>query len=303
MIKKTVIFTDYNCNNQCVFCIDAAKRGMAPRNTREIKMEMMASRQRGTTYIEFIGGEVTIRQDCLTLISTARKLGFTTIAMATNGRMLSYLEFARKLIDSGLTNIILSIHGHTRELHDQLTRSGGSFDQLMAGLSNLRRLGFDKIGSNTTIVNQNYRQLPEIGRFLLDNKINNSEFIFVDPNYGGAKADFLGLVPKISQAAPYIRDCLDLGRVAGSGHWHARYVPLCYFPDHLDQISELDEVKKFNTEHIAPDFINLNVEASRAQAGRTKAEVCGKCRLNDRCEGIWKEYAARYGLDELEPLL
>ena len=301
-IKKTVIIIGYACNNRCVFCIDENKRKLYNKTTQEIKNEMIEAKNRGTTYIELIGGETTIRPDALELVSFAKDLGFNTINMATNGRMFSYLEYTKKMIKAGLTDIIFSIHGHNAEIHDNLTKSLGSFKQLLAGLNNFKKLGFDKIGSNTTIVKQNYKYLPQIGKFIFDQGIRNSEFIFVDPSYGAAYDNFQELVPKISKIAPYVRKCLDIGKKNKIPHWHIRYVPLCYFQDHLNQISELQEVNTFKTEHLAPDFENFNVEESRKEIGRERTKKCKGCKLFNKCEGIWKEYIRHYGDEELKPI-
>lgn len=301
--KKTVIIWGYKCNNRCCFCIDSEKRDFAVKSTEEIKKEMADSRRRGSTYLELIGGETTIRPDAVSLVNSAKQLGFKTIAMSTNGRMYSYPDYAQKMIKAGLTDIIFSIHGHNEKLHDSLTRSPGSFKQLLAGLENFKKLGFKKIGSNTTIVKQNYKFLPQIGQFVYDRGIRNSEFIFVDPTFGGAKTDFYKLVPKISKIVPYVKKCLDIAKRHKVLHWTIRYVPLCYFENYLDQISELLEVKKFHTEHLAPDFKNRDVEKSRAIVGRIKPKRCRKCRLNNICEGIWQEYAKHYGDKELKPII
>ena len=302
-INKTVIFTNYQCNNSCIFCIEENKRNMPARTTVEIKNEIVKAKKRGTTYLEFIGGEFTIRSDALELIKFAKENGFKTIMIATNGRMLSYEKYAKEFIKAGLTSIVFSIHGHNEKLHDSLTRSKGSFKQLISGLKYFQKLKFSNIGSNTTIVKQNYKYLPEIGKFIFDLGIRNSEFIFVDPNDGAPKKNFEKIVPKISTAAPYIRKCLDIGKSNKIDHWHIRYVPLCYFKDYLTQISELDEVEKFKTEHIAQDFENLSVEISRAQVGRIKPLKCQSCCLHKKCEGIWKEYIRKYGDNELKPIL
>jgi len=301
-IKKTVIIIGYKCNNHCRFCIDIDKRELPNKTTQEIKNEMIGAKKRGTTYIELIGGETTIRPDALELVSFAEELGFKTINMATNGRMFSYLEYTKKMIKAGLTDIIFSIHGSNAKIHDELTQSSGSFKQLLEGLKNFKKLNFNKIGSNTTIVKQNYKYLPQIAKFIFDQGIRNSEFIFVDPSYGAAKNNFKELVPKISQIAPYVRKCLDIGKKNKIPHWAIRYVPLCYFQDYLDQVSELQEVKTFQTEHLAPDFENFNVEESRKKIGRTKPDKCKKCRLFNQCEGIWKEYIKHYGDKELKPI-
>jgi len=304
-IKKTVIITGYRCNNKCRFCIDDNKRDMPDKSTQQIAREMISAKERGTTYLELIGGETTIRPDILTLIELAKKLKFQAIVMATNGRMFSYDNFASKIVKAGLTDVIFSIHGHNARLHDSLTRAPGSFDQLKRGFNNIKKLlGSRHVGSNTTIVKQNYKDLRKIGEMIYGFGIRNSEFIFVDPTYGGAHTYFHEFVPKISDAAPYIKKCLNIFKEQDDiSHWTIRYVPLCYFQDYLSQVSELDEVKHFQTEHIAPDYHNYDVEGSRAVVGREKPKKCENCKLYNKCEGIWKEYLKHYGGKELKPVI
>ncbi len=300
-IKKTVIITGYGCNNRCQFCIDADKRHIPEKTTKEVMLELISAKGRGRSYLEIIGGEPTIRPDIFQLIKFAKKLKFKTILIATNGRMLAYEDFAQKFINAGVTSIIFSIHGHNAELHDKLTQVQGSFDQLKRGIQNVQKLGFKNIGSNTTIVKDNYRYLVKIGRFIYNNGIHNAEFIFVDPTIGGAKKNFKKIVPRISDAAPYIKKCLNFGERIGAQHWHIRYVPLCYFPEYEHRISEVYEVQHFQTEHLAPDFQNHEVENSRLIYGRQRTSRCKKCDfLARKCEGIWKEYIKHYGDKELK---
>jgi len=306
-IKKTVIFAGYSCNNNCRFCINWDKRTIPDRSTLEIKREIVGAKNRGSTYLEIIGGEPTIRKDILKLVSFAKEMGFKTIMMSTNGRVYSYKGFAEKMLSAGLNSIVFSIHGHTAKLHDSLTQSPGSYSQMKKGIENVReaagKLGLKiSIGSNTCIVKQNYKYLPQVGRYIQSLGIDNAEFIFVDPNYGAAFRFFDKLVPRISEIAPYVQKCLDIGKKSKAGHWHIRYVPLCYFQDYLGQISELEEVKTFQTEHVAPDFYNPDAEKGRATIGRAKTEKCRGCKLYNICEGIWKEYLRHYGDGELQPI-
>jgi MoaA/NifB/PqqE/SkfB family radical SAM enzyme len=172
----------------------------------------------------------------------------------------------------------------------------------MKAVENVRNEGLERIFGNCTVIKQNMKHLPDIGRLFLKLGIHHVEFIFVDPTYGGAYTNFNGLVPRISEAAPYIRETLDIGRKGGTRDFVARYVPLCHFPDHLDQISEIREVQTFRTRHWAPDFKNDDVGASRVQAGRAKTDKCVGCSLYDSCEGIWKEYLRRYDDSEFMPV-
>ncbi|MGC8851774.1 MAG: radical SAM protein [Minisyncoccia bacterium] len=307
-IKKTVIFAGYHCNNRCIFCINYDKRNIPSPSTKDIKKEIILAKKRGSTYLELIGGEPTIRPDIIELIQFAKKIGFNTIMIATNGRMLSYYEFAEKILKAGLNSIVFSIHGHNAKLHDSLTQVPGSFKQINQGIKNVKEIIKKmhlnvSLGTNTTIVKQNYKYLFQIGEYIRKLGLYNAEFIFVDPSYGGAYNFFDKLVPKISEIAPYVHKCLDIGKKYKIPHWHIRYVPLCYFTDYLNQISELHEIEIYdNTEHVAPDFYDEDAIRNRQEKGRLKTKKCKGCILYNKCEGLWKEYIKRYGDAELKPV-
>ncbi len=301
-IQKLVLFTGFSCNSRCHFCIDLNKRDLPDKSTRQIISEMVQARGQGVEYLELIGGETTVRGDFLPIVAKAKGLGFRDIVVVTNGRMLSYPEFARRTVAAGVTDLIFSIHGHDAKLHDELTYAPGAFDELLRGIENVRALGFKRVFANCTVVKQNMRRLPDIGRLFAKLDIHHVEFIFVDPTYGGAYTNFKGLVPKIADAAPYMREALDVGRAWGTRNWCVRYVPLCHFTDYLDQVSEIREVELFRTRHWAPDFKNDDVGPSRMAAGRAKTSACEGCAIYDRCEGLWKEYIRHYGDRELSPV-
>lgn len=299
---KIVLFTGYACNNNCAFCIDADKRGLPQKTTAELLAEVLRAAKRGADILEIIGGEATIRPDFARVVAAAKKLGIKEVACATNGRVFADPAAARRIVAAGIDSLIFSVHGPAARIHDALTRSPGSFAQLKRGLANLKALGFNAINGNTTVVKRNMTALPRLAEFYVRHGVRNVEYIFVDPNYGGAKNDFKTLVPRISAAAPYMRSALAIGRRAGMDQWKARYVPLCHFTACLDQISELNEKKLFLTEHWAPDFKNTDAIGSRAAVARAKTPRCRGCALCRACEGIWVEYLKRFGDGELRPV-
>ena len=300
--QKLVLFTGFSCSSHCHFCIDLNKRDLPDKSTRLIVEEMVQAKAAGVEYLEMIGGESTIRGDFIPLIRTAKKLGFKDIVVVTNGRMFADPEFATATAAAGVTDLVFSIHGPDAKLHDEMTYVPGAFDELIRGVANVRAAGLKRIFGNCTVVKQNMKRLPEIAALFLKLGIHHVEFIFVDPTYGGAYTNFHGLVPRISEAAPFMRDALEVGRRGGTRDFVVRYVPLCHFTDYLDQVSEIREVASFLTRHWAPDFKNDDVGAGRVAAGRVKTERCAGCSLYDRCEGIWREYARRYDDSELHPV-
>jgi len=273
------------------------RKDVADKTKDDIKKDILFAKKSGTNYLEFVGGEPTVRKDFLEIIAFANKVGFDTIMFATNGRMLSNKDFVMRIIDNGVNSIVLSIHGNTSALHDSLTLVPGNFDQLMKGLQNLKEIGFDNIGSNTTIVKQNYKFLPEIGEFIYNLGIRNSEFIFVDPTHGAPKNKFSDMVPTYEEVSPYVNKLLSFGKKKDVKHWHIRYYPFCFIDEeNHDRVSEKYEKEIFHTEHIAPDFVNENVTKSRKNMGRAYVEKCDVCKHIDICEGYWKEYIKQMGI-------
>ncbi len=294
-IKKTVLILGYECNNNCIFCCHSDRRGaIKGRNAAEIKKSIFEARKNGSSYLELIGGEPTIRKDIPELVSFAKKVGFETIMFATNGRMFSNADFTRRIIVAGVNKVVFSIHGHNEELHDSLTRSPGSFTQLLMGIANLKQIGFKNIESNTTIVRQNYDYLLKIGNMLISLGIKNSEFIFVDPTNGISEKTFFDIVPTYPEISFQINHLLDLTK-ENSVNWRVRYYPLCFIKkEHHDKVSEIHENAIFLTSHIAPDFINHSVQEGRKIFGMTKIEKCKGCEYDSICEGYWKKYLETY---------
>ncbi len=296
--RKIVIITGYTCNNNCRFCYDGnKKRKIRDLSLDEIKKMLIDGRRKGFSYVDFIGGETTIRSDIFDMISFAKKIGYKIINVTTNGRMFYYKKFAKRIVESGLTGTIFSIHGNTPNLHDYQTRSKGSFKQLVEGLKNLQELGI-YISANVTITKLNYKFLEQIAKFLIKEGIKSAEFIFVHP-FGYAYNDFDVIVPTYSEVRPYLQKALDIGIKNIATHWVARYVPFCFMQGYEKYMSEVTEP---HMEHIGPDFSDTNVKEHRKENVREKLEKCKECKYDLICEGPWKEYTERRGWSEFIPI-
>lgn len=296
-MKKVAIITGYTCNNNCVFCYDKEKRGIKDLNTTEIKNTLSQSRNLGCQYLDFLGGEFTIRKDASELIAFAKRLGFQVISVTTNGRIFTYKRHLQRFVDAGINSIVFSIHGHTPELHDAQTKVDGSFRQLMKGIENAKKLGFE-VRTNTTINSFNYKNLPEIAEFLIKTGTTNAEFPYFDPT-GKTPEDIKTIMPQVSKASPYIQKAMDIGNKNKIKHWHVRYFPLCYLKGYEHNLSEAQSL--FEQEmHFGPGFSNTQVDNSRKAINKVKSESCKKCIYDNYCEGLWKDYAKVFGTHEIK---
>jgi MoaA/NifB/PqqE/SkfB family radical SAM enzyme len=299
---KTSIIMGYECNNNCRFCYDGGyKRTLPPMTTKQVKRELMQARRRGSTFVDLLGGEPTIRRDILELVRYARGLGFRTISLTTNGKLFYYRDFAERMLAAGLNSAVFSIHGHTPELHDYLTRSN-SFRYAAQGLKNLKGLSRDfYICTNTVIVRDNYRFLPQIAENNARLGADGMEFMFIHPR-GNALMDFERIVPTLTEIVDYLQPTIQAGLRHGIRHTVIRYVPMCYMLFDLKHLSEFEARSRLREHHVGPEFRDLDVEKNRALHGRVKGPQCRACKYFNICEGIFKEYAERRGFEELVPV-
>jgi MoaA/NifB/PqqE/SkfB family radical SAM enzyme len=85
------------------------------------------------------------------------------------------MPLAERAVQLGLQSVNTSLHGHTPEIHDSLTRTPGSYAEAIAAVQNLASLHVP-IVVNTTINRQNYTHLIDIARLLVKLGVRNERF-------------------------------------------------------------------------------------------------------------------------------
>lgn len=304
--KKTVIFTWYWCNNICRFCIDLNKRDIE-HTTKEILKDIVIAKKNWTEILEIIWWEVTIRKDFFIIMQFIKSMKFQHVYLVTNWNKFADYNFAKKFYDMHvIDSIVFSIHWDTAVLHDLLVATPKSFEKLLKWIKNWQDLGFNKkhIWTNTAIEKWNFNKLIQIAKLIKKLWcLASSEFIFADPNVWWVHDNFDELMPKISEAAPYMKELLDWWN-KNNMIYRVRYVPLCYFEDYLENnISEIIEWEMYsNVTHSAPDFNNSDVTEWRKNNWRVKTKKCKWCKLFNKCEWIWKTYYEKLWDWELLPI-
>jgi MoaA/NifB/PqqE/SkfB family radical SAM enzyme len=94
-------------------------------------------------------------------IQYAESLGwFKKIQIQTNGRRLSDRKYLKHLIDCGVNEFFISIHG-LEEVHDAITRTRGSFRETLEGIHNLQAYPVNVI-TNTVLTKLNYQDVAPL---------------------------------------------------------------------------------------------------------------------------------------------
>jgi len=148
------------CNNRCLFCLDsdAQHGGMRPR--AEVEADIDEGRALGATRLILSGGEATIHPEFTDLVGYGKAAGYGHVQTISNGRMFAYRWFADAALAAGLDEVTFSVHGHTAELHDELTGVPGSFAQTVAGIRNM--VGRCVVSGDVVINRRNVRHLRDV---------------------------------------------------------------------------------------------------------------------------------------------
>jgi MoaA/NifB/PqqE/SkfB family radical SAM enzyme len=301
-LKEINIAGSFSCNNNCIFCCEGDNDHKKDISSDEIKKKLIFAKKNNTSRVVFMGGEPTIRPDLVNLVRYAKKeLHFKEVFIISNGRMFSYEKFAKQIVDAGVDTVLFSLVGSNSKIHDAQTRVLGSFNQLIAGVKNIKKYSNVIIGFNTTINKYNYKDLPNLANLVtsfLEPDRGFFEFIFVHP-CGNALKYFDDVVPRVKDVVPYLKKAIDIGKKAKIKVM-AEAIPFCYMHNYEEFVTELQMSREREKYHPYDDICDLN--SSRVAVAKRKADFCKKCIFDLLCEGLWKNYANHFGFDELKPI-
>jgi MoaA/NifB/PqqE/SkfB family radical SAM enzyme len=233
------------CNNRCVFCID----GLPKREDRTymdyeaMRTELERWYRDGHRSVGFLGGEPTTYPRIVESVAYARELGYSRIAIATNATKLRLHHFTDRILDAGLTRITISMHGHTPELEDRLTRVPGNFLKKVAAIQYLqakRRQGFLKDGLSVNIVlnGWNAPHLPKMMQFFYRTMgLDDLRVNFIRPEgYAEGDAD---LTPRFKAVMPVLLKAIILNEQHFKKVFTFGGIPFCAMPPALRNNDDL----------------------------------------------------------------
>ena len=121
---------------------------------------------------------------------------------------------AERLLNSGVTHLLISLHGATADVHEAATDAPGSFAETMAGIDNVMELtralrargpAHVETGINVTIVRANVEHLMPLTALAVAKGVSKINFQFTTP-FGRAWED---VVPPLEEAANAVMRVID----------------------------------------------------------------------------------------------
>ncbi|HET7185362.1 MAG TPA: radical SAM protein [Terriglobales bacterium] len=161
--KPRLIFWEVTkgCNLRCIHCRATATELSSPTDLPTTRALDIITQIAGyaSPILVLSGGEPLYRRDIFQLARFATDKGLR-VALATNGTMVTK-ELARRIVDSGVRRVSISLDGADSMTHDSFRGIPGAFDAAVYGLRNLKELGMS-VQINMTIARHNARQLPQV---------------------------------------------------------------------------------------------------------------------------------------------
>jgi predicted dehydrogenase/MoaA/NifB/PqqE/SkfB family radical SAM enzyme len=287
-VINRVLRPTIHCNQDCPFCSANETTENVFKDSGEMLRSIARMARAGVKYLSFSGGEPTLSKDLVHYVRAAARLGIEDIELVTNGALIDTPEKVRPLAEAGLNRAFVSLHAHDELLSRRATSKIGDWERSVRSIHALVEAGV-KVAVNHVITALNYPYLPRFADFVSatwGGRVAIS-FAFVTPQFKALEN--AALMPRISEAMPYLRRAMKLLESRGSPFTvgSRQGIPPCF----------LGEFTAWS------DFVKMAPQAlSDDEPQKTRGPQCVECRFSPQCVGLWKPYATRYGYGELAPV-
>jgi radical SAM protein with 4Fe4S-binding SPASM domain len=150
----------YRCNNSCSYCYTGGSRKTKELDTTDWTRILDKLWKAGVPQLVFTGGEPTLRDDLVLLVSRAEE--FVT-GLVTNGRLLHKLS--KSLNEVSLDYVQVSIESNSQSVHDEMTGVSNSWVETVNGIETAVKEGLNAY-TNTTLTRRNADHFASTMEFL-----------------------------------------------------------------------------------------------------------------------------------------
>ncbi|WP_106091623.1 radical SAM protein [Enhygromyxa salina] len=221
--KRNWVRLTFDCNDHCVFCLDAHTHNGTNRSREEVKAQILDGRRKGAERLILSGGEPTIHPDFVQFVKLGRLAGYKKIQTVTNGRLFGYKEFITRSIDAGLGEITFSIHGVNARIHDALVGSKGAFEQEVRGLQNALDDGRVIVNIDVCVNRGNVKTLPDLLEKFTNMGVYEYDLLHVIP-FGNAYTEGKEtLFYDLEEMRPYLLKAFEYSKRPNMHIWLNRF--------------------------------------------------------------------------------
>ena len=169
--KNNFLFATNSCNSNCIMCPQPPSKDDILSRVKEL-LDIISLIKSPPISLGITGGEPLLLGDGLIEILAVLKEKFpeTAVHILTNGRLLAYRDFAKKIGGIGHQNLVMGIplFSDNPEEHDYIVQAKGSFDQTLQGILNSARFNIP-IEIRTVLHKQTITRLMSLCSYIYKN--------------------------------------------------------------------------------------------------------------------------------------
>jgi len=281
----------FRCNQRCAMCWQQHDWPDAPEESVVRWLDEMAAA--GVRDLSITGGEPTLYPGLVGLVERAVRTHGITVALQTNALRLGRGDLLTRLVQAGLSELLVSFHGATPEVSDAMTGAPGTFGPTVAGIEAALCAGLS-VSMNAIVERRSLATLTlhaetVLSRFVApfpDNPLRKVDYShpcrYADAaQWAAAVVPFDEVRAPLASAARLLMGAgVEVG-LLGSCGWPDCVVTGLPAPARRPRRAELDE---------------------QDVAGRLFLAPCEGCAARATCLGVRKEYAEVHGARGLVPL-
>ncbi|MFP5212260.1 MAG: radical SAM protein [Acidobacteriota bacterium] len=335
--RRFDINVGFKCNLRCKFCyyLESIKAGdTKDLSTEEIKRRLRVGREWGKTAVDLTGGEPTLRPDLPEIVAYARSIGYETVCIITNGSVVGSKEgYIEHLVEKGLNDILISLHGAVDATHEEFTGRTGSYERVLNTARRVSGIEGLRFRFNYVVCERNFDEVENAADLMASFNPNAINFIVFQPTRDALKAEGSIKIRSYREIAEPIKRAIDKHRRTVP-HINVRDVPYCVMKGYEPHVKPLYQLQyeKVEWDYCLdvifkkkwPFFLgsvafgamlclenpylyradldnklHMALQRARMHTMRKKGPACRKCSVNDICDGLAREYAEMWGTEEL----
>lgn len=285
------------CNSRCTFCVVGSP--LYTKNTVQFGQVLdflKSNANQGFWAVNLHGGEPTIDPHFLDILANIRELGYKEVHLQTNGIKLADSSYAKKLVDLGVTLFIVSLHGDSPAMQDELTHTPLGLERTLEGIRQVKALGAS-VRTNTVITKRNVEHVLGIARLACELSVDHVNFSNLHP-VGSAFFSFQKLVPPFAVIRTHLLPAVEHLLIA-SRKVTLEGFPYCTMPN-MESLHLNEQGRRIRM--LMRGQVIENYDEFMSTSCRQFGAPCQTCEIREPCGGVYNEYIQYRGWAEFAPL-
>ena len=309
--RKLEIYPGYACTRNCRFCFvskEDKKKYSAHIPFKKMCETVYKAYLQGTRFLSVLGGEPTLYPKLPELLDFAKKLGYKSTSLFSNGFRMAEEGYVEKLAMLNVDTVHLNFPSHKPDVFDYITQSEGGFQRACQALDNLVRAGITVV-SVCVLTKQNCASLKDYAAYLSSRgasvfmlhytKLQGNMDYALEEN----RKNIMDIAVPMKAAASGIMEMTDYCVSKRIMPPFVEIMPPCLLGRYASRLIDFRQEHNIdNSETIMQPGLDMDDTWEWSYDGRIKLPGCRRCLWQNRCYGIEKNYAELFGISEFLPI-